>query len=505
MHSHMGMAYTGCRLVGLCCLFVRPIISAAVGGNGDMRLRFRAGRTVVKLVFVTWTALLLSVPAEAQDADEITQIKQGIAQMRGQLENISRTSNPYEWHFAQILLSASLTGLGAVTFDTEVLDEAIAVGRSAYRYFDRKTHTYEWAFAAMNLGNSQALQGAYSGDNRHLQGAIGTLRGALDVFTRDLAPKSTPNILWAQLHSALGLALATWGEREIGTQRLHEAIAEFNTAFEVLSWDNTNIIWANTQVLLGLAYLNLGRRDTASDGLDQALAVFDHIDETLIKYGHSGYLSMTRNARGLTLAAMSKRAPEEQRRDFLTRAVALVRASLQDPSISDQAYAWGGAQHDLGTVLLDQIVADTRAQDPETRHQLHKQALSAFKASASAREREKFPLDWAVAQLGMGDALRGLAQDGGDDAAGDTAAAEAAYRAALTELPPDRHPRNRALAQAGLADVLALKAALSESTAPLPEAIALMTDAEAAFRIDGEPVMAERLAKRLSEMKEMVR
>ena len=56
----------------------------------------------------------------------------------------------------------------------------------------------------------------------------------------------------------LGIALATLGEREVGTARLEEAVAAYRAALKERTRNRVPLEWAMTQMNLGNALTTLG-------------------------------------------------------------------------------------------------------------------------------------------------------------------------------------------------------------------------------------------------------
>ena len=76
----------------------------------------------------------------------------------------------------------------------------------------------------------------------------------------------------ASLHMALGVALATLGERESGTERLEQAVAAFTKALKERTRARVPLDWAATQNNLGVALMTLGERESGTERLEQAVA-----------------------------------------------------------------------------------------------------------------------------------------------------------------------------------------------------------------------------------------
>jgi tetratricopeptide (TPR) repeat protein len=72
----------------------------------------------------------------------------------------------------------------------------------------------------------------------------------------------------------LGIALATLGERDSGTERLEQAVEAFQQALKEYTRDRVPLDWAATQKNLGTALQTLGARDSDTDRLEQAVEAY---------------------------------------------------------------------------------------------------------------------------------------------------------------------------------------------------------------------------------------
>jgi tetratricopeptide (TPR) repeat protein len=79
----------------------------------------------------------------------------------------------------------------------------------------------------------------------------------------------------------LGIALATLGERDSGTERLEQAVEAFQQALKEYTRDRVPLDWAATQKNLGTALQTLGARDSDTDRLEQAVEAYQ---QTLKEY-----------------------------------------------------------------------------------------------------------------------------------------------------------------------------------------------------------------------------
>ena len=75
----------------------------------------------------------------------------------------------------------------------------------------------------------------------------------------------------ASLHSALGNALQSLGDRESGTERLEQSLRAYRAALEDRSRERMPLEWAGTQNNLGNTLCALGEREHGTERLEQAV------------------------------------------------------------------------------------------------------------------------------------------------------------------------------------------------------------------------------------------
>ena len=201
---------------------------------------------------------------------------------------------------------------------------------------------------------------------------------------------------WATTQNNLGNALGTLGERESGTARLEEAVAAYRAALEERTRDRVPLQWATTQSNLGNALASArgaGERDGASGG----------------------------GGRGLPRGAGGKDARSGAARNGRRRR-----------TTSAPRFGCSG-ERESGTARLEEAVA-------------------AYRAALEERTRDRVPLEWAMTQINLGNALRTLGERESGTARLEEAVA--AYRAALEEWTRDRVPLDWARTQKNLGNAL---------------------------------------------------
>ncbi len=154
---------------------------------------------------------------------------------------------------------------------------------------------------------------------------------------------------WATTQNNLGTALSTLGERESGTARLEEAVAAYREALKEYTRERVPLDWAMTQNNLGTALSTLGRareRHGAAGG---------------------GGRRLSRRAEGTDARARAARLGDdaEQSRRMRFATLGSARAARR---------GW-------------------------------RRRSTAYRDALKERTRERVPLDWAMTQNNLGNAL----------------------------------------------------------------------------------------------------
>ena len=90
-----------------------------------------------------------------------------------------------------------------------------------------------------NLGNVLRTLGAREVGTERLEQAVDACRAALEVCTREREP-----LPWALAQSSLGNTLATLGEREGSTECLGKAVDAYRAALNVYTRERVPFDWA---------------------------------------------------------------------------------------------------------------------------------------------------------------------------------------------------------------------------------------------------------------------
>jgi len=112
--------------------------------------------------------------------------------------------------------------------------------------------------------------GDRAGSNEALLASIELSGPALLAVERERVP-----LAWAMTQTNLGTALLRLGERERGTARLEEAVADYRAALEERTRERVPLDWAMTQNNLGIALWALGARESWTARLEEAISCWD--------------------------------------------------------------------------------------------------------------------------------------------------------------------------------------------------------------------------------------
>jgi hypothetical protein len=152
---------------------------------------------------------------------------------------------------------------------------------------------------------------------------------------------------------------------------------------------------------------------------------------------------------------------------------------------------WAMTQNNLGNALQ-------RLGERESGTVRLEQAVTAYRAALEERTRDRVPLDWAATQNNLGRALLRLGERESGTARLEQAVA--AYRAALEERTRDHVPLDWAFSRHNLANALALLAQRRHDRAQMVEAIAAMRDAAEVYREGNNSYALPIAERRIGEM-----
>ena len=199
----------------------------------------------------------------------------------------------------------------------------------------------------------------------------------------------------------------------------------------------------------------------------------------------------------LALASATLGEQSGQREPF-ERAVAAYREALKEMTRERVPLDWAMTQNNLGNALqtLGERESGTARLD---------EAVAAYREALKEMTRERVPLQWATTQNNLGTALRTLGERESGTARLDEAVA--AYREALKEMTRERVPLQWAYSNHGLAHALEALALRSNDREMMAQATASMQAAMAVYRTAGvsdwREVAERSIARMDAELAEM--
>jgi len=279
------------------------------------------------------------------------------------------------------------------------------------------------------FGDIHEVIGFQSGENAYLDVAIQSYEKALTFLPRDRHPLD-----WAYLKSHLGRALKALGYRQRGVETLTKAAEALREALEELKLTRDRSGCARAECTLGDVLGELGAREGSTETIEEGVAAVNRALSMLDPEEEPTSWVRAQTVLGLDL---SKLARLDQGTAHLESAIAAYQCALTKCTKEGALLLWG-------LITVDMAIAFTewgdRAELPDKMRRAideHREALAAL---------EPFPLEWAHAQICLGDAFGWLSK--WEDHEERLKEAIAAYELGLkTELTRERDARWWAYAQ----------------------------------------------------------
>ncbi len=408
-------------------------------------------------------AALQELGRRSGDKEGYKLLEDAVAAYRSALEVWTKADMPQDWAVIQDNLGMALQELGKRSSDKEegdkLLEDAVAAYRSALEVRTKPDLPQNWAKTQNNLGTALRELGRRSGDKEQggklLQEAIAVYRSALEVSTKADLPQD-----WARIQNNLGTALKELGKRngdkEEGDKLLEDAVAAYRSALEVYTKADLPQDWAGTQNNLGTALQELGMPNAGEESrklLEGAVAAYRAALEVYTKVDLPQNWARTQNNLGTALQELGTPNAGEESRKLLEEAVAAYRSALEVWTKADLPQNWARTQNNLGTALQELW---RRSGDKEEGRKLLEEAVAAYRSALEVWTKADLPQNWARTQNDLGAALRELGKRSGDKEEADKLleGAAAAYRASLEVYTKADLPQNWARTQNNLGTAL---------------------------------------------------
>jgi CHAT domain-containing protein/tetratricopeptide (TPR) repeat protein len=294
----------------------------------------------------------------------------------------TRMEAPKDW-------AATQYSLGAAYVDrirgerADNLKQAIAYFNQALTVYTSMSNPQEWAATQHMLGVAYYCRtdqrSHYLEWSHNLEQAIAYFNHALTVYSYEAAPE-----LWAGTQHFLGVA---YGDRISGerTDNLEKAITHYNEALRVRTRAPEDC--SKTQHCLGAAYVDRIRGERA-DNLEQAIGWLNEALETRTRRAAPQEWARTQHHLG---TAYLKRI-RGKRSHNLEQAIAHFKQALRVRTYDANPQEWAESKHNLAAAYLEsKHIHGERADNVE-------QAIAIFKQMLQVRTREVDPQGWADAQ-----------------------------------------------------------------------------------------------------------
>jgi CHAT domain-containing protein len=222
------------------------------------------------------------------------------------------------------------------------------------------------------------------------------------------------------------------GER---AENLEQAIACYQEALKVRTFDAFLVDWAATQNNLANAYCDriLGER---AENLEQAIACYQEALKVHIPDAFPQQWAMTQNNLGI---AYYNRIRGE-RAENLEQAIACYQEALKVRTFDAFLVDWAATQNNLAAAYYNRILGE-RADNLET-------AIACYQEALKVRTFDAFPVDWAMTQNNLGRAYYNRILG---ERAENLETAIACYEESLKVCTPDAFPNEWATTQNNLA------------------------------------------------------
>lgn len=373
----------------------------------------------------------------------------------------------------------------------EALDRASQAFRRALRALDGPEQALARAHAHALLGQSLHARGVLGDSPTPLDNAAESLRAALvDLADLPLAEDI------ASLHLNLGTVLTSLASRP-GQDRMHRHLDQAETSFALALETFTEAShpddWAMIQNNLGTVLATLSRTDDAPDRLDRAIA---HYEAALRVRDRDRAPDSWRATRANLASALLARAAFETDTKSLDAAVEAYRDSALGTTKTGHALArqtYAERHNGLGVALL---TLGERTGEAATLSR----AAQCFRDALAALDQQQAPLDWAMAQNNLGNALTALGESRGAEGKDALAEAVDAYKASLSVYGRDSMTWDWATTRNNLASATASLARAENRPDRLREARALYQEAAEALHQSGFSAAAAVIQRNLDRL-----
>ena len=353
----------------------------------------------------------------------------------------------------------ALTDRGYYNIDNDALTAAIGVYDAALAMAPRDSAPADWAKIESRIGQAKQGLGARLGD-------VSILRASIDAFQQSLAvrPKEASPEDWAATQNNLGNVLYSLGYRTDDATVLRQSKAAFDEALTVYTPTSNAVRWAMVVSNRGGAMLALA---------DAIYAATDDIQLKAMEAGNKDTDSLPE-----VVAARSEAI------GILTDIVTSLDAALAARPRADNPLDWSMMEHTRASALADR---GKLASSPDD----FRAAVAAYREVLTVHDKQRTPVQWTTSATNLAGTLRQYAVLTQDVASLDEAAD--LLRQSIELTPPASSPRDFALMQTKLGNVLSDKLSLDGQVATADAALAAYEAAETATSPETDAANWERL------------
>ena len=349
----------------------------------------------------------------------------------------------------------ALTDHGIIRGDTPALQQAVAVLDALLEEGGGSEVRIALADALAELGKRQTTNEA--------------LERAVAAYREVLGGEETADR--AAVTRKLGTTLLALGRRDIGGEKLQEAVAALEAALVLYPRDRTAAQWAAVQVDLGQAMSEMWNRDRTGDALDLAIERYQDALREFDPVGSPAAFASAQLGLGKALRLAGIRS---------------VKGELPGNYFG--------------------FFADSSSQSTREAAELFRQSDASFEAALEVCGRETYPVCWAAAEHGRAVALYSLGSvelDDRDAAYGHFRRSMVAFESALGEQRFDMSPLDWAETYSSRAEMLqrfGLRSAMGVSLIYLAEAARGYQKALSVISAESLPAMWFDLGNRLAQV-----
>ncbi|MBX3568484.1 MAG: caspase family protein [Rhizobiaceae bacterium] len=349
------------------------------------------------------------------------------------------------WARSQNLLGNALQTLGDRGAGADYLDRSVDAYKAALAVVGETADPGFVAKAKNNLANTLTMIGTRDGDAALLRQAVELYQPAIDRFEVEQDVQ-----LWASAYTNFGKTLLALGEIENSADTLNMAGRAFEAALSVTDREQAPLIWGAAQNNIGNVYHALGLRSldanvSAGRHLQSVVAYTMAMQELTRDKVPLQWAATQNNLANAYQALAYRQRDPAQSMSYLNQSADAQRAALTEMTQERAPLMWASVKTNLGRTLM---MIGQAARTPAEGLPRFAEAVAAAREALQVLTVQKFPSQFAAAQVTLGQALQLTAQAsaGAEAKSQALAAAEAAQRAALDIYGTDR-PFDRASAQ----------------------------------------------------------